>query len=114
MLRGSKADILAVEMPVVYKNAATTIKLAQLLGAIRWAAHHWVDRTIEIQPGQRLTALGLPLRVKRNAAKELVVHTVNALYKCKFTLNDHDIADAVAVGHAALLELRRERWANEQ
>ena len=110
VLRGASADILAVEMPVVYRNPQTTIKLAQVVGVVRWAAHHWVDRVIEIQPGGRLAALGLPVRLKRPIAKELVINVVNNLYKRTFTMEDHDIADAVAVGHAALAELRKEQW----
>lgn len=113
IMHGCNPDILAIELPVVYRNHATTIKLAQLVGAIRWAAHHWTDRTIEIQPGGRLTALGLPMKMKRDIAKELVRNTVNALYKLDIEPDDHDISDAVAVAHAAMVELQREEWSHE-
>jgi len=114
LLRGSNPDILAVEMPVVYRNPATTVKLAQALGVIRWAAHHWTDRTIEIMPGGRLTALGLPMRMKRKDAKEMVRTLVNQVYKLELTAEQHDIADAIAVGHAAIVEIKKEEWGKEK
>jgi len=110
MLMASPVDILAIELPVVYRNPATTIKLGQLVGALRYVAYQTTDRTIEIQPGGRLTALGLPCRMKRKTAKELVVSMINTRYKLELEAADHDVADAVAVGHAAILKLRQEAW----
>ena len=107
---GGGADVLAMELPVVYRNPATTIKLGQLLGVIRYVAYRWTERTIEVMPGGRLSALGLPINLKRPVAKELVRNTVNALYKLHLEPQDHDIADAVAVAHAALVELKKEEW----
>jgi len=112
LIEAGGADTLAIEMPVMAKNAATTIKLAQLVGAIRLTAWLYVGEIIEIQPGSRLAALDIPIKTRRKVAKMLVVNTINALYKLELTDSQHDIADAIAVGHAALAEMRQERWAS--
>ena len=96
----------AFEMPIVYRNPATTIKLAQMVGVLRVAAFEWVEQTIEINPGGRLSALGLPVNLKRAVAKERVIANVNGLYGLELKPKEHDVADAIAVGLAASNKLK--------
>ena len=98
---GSMA-VLAIEGQVVAKNAATTTKLAQHAGALKYVAmSHGLD-IIEIAPGQRLTALGLPWMMARDAAKAQVLALVNARFGLELGADEHDAADALAVGLAAV------------
>ena len=94
-------SVIAFEMPVVHRNTATTIKLAQLVGVLRTAAFRWISETIEINPGGRLATLGLPVAMKRPMAKQAVLANVNGRYGLKLKAREHDIADAIAVGIAA-------------
>lgn len=100
--------IIAVEVPVMHKNAATMRSLSYMAGVLllrgwqRWGA-------VEILPGQRLTALGLPPRMRRDNAKSAVLRIVNALYGLRLTEADHDAADAVAIAVAAANKLKEER-----
>ena len=97
--------ILAIEGQVVAKNAATTAKLAQHAGALKYVAMaHGLD-IIEIAPGQRLTALGLPWMMARDAAKAQVLALVNARFGLALTADEHDAADALAVGLAAVAKM---------
>ena len=96
----------AFEMPVVYRNAATTIKLAQLAGVLRVAAFEWAEQTIEVNPGGRLAALGLPVNMKRAVAKFAVIANVNALFGLELKDSEDDIGDAIAVGVAAAKRLK--------
>ena len=103
---GEQITAYAFEMPIVYRNPATTIKLAQLVGALRVAAFPWVQRTIEINPGARLSALGLPVNLKRAVAKERIIANVNATYGLELKPKEHDIADSIAIGVAASRKLK--------
>lgn len=107
---GEAITVYAFEMPIVYRNPATTIKLAQLVGVLRVAAFDDVERTIEINPGGRLAALGLPVNLKRAVAKEKVLDTVNMMFSLELKRKDDDIADAIAIGVAASGKLRMEAW----
>ena len=93
---------LAIEGQVVAKNAATTAKLAQHAGALKFVAMARGLDIIEIAPGQRLTALGLPWMMGRDAAKAQVLARVNARFGLALTADEHDAADALAVGLAAV------------
>ena len=108
--RGENITALAFEMPVVYRNPAITIKLAQLVGVLRVAAFDWVEQTVEINPGGRLAAFGLPVNLKRPVAKERVIAHVNQRYRLELKPREHDVADAIAVGFAATIKLARELW----
>jgi len=104
-----RPETIALEVPVVAKNIRTTIKLAQLSGALRLTAFQWTERTIEVYPGGRLAGLGLPIKTKRDDAKRLVTGHVNSIYGLDLDpKREHDIADAVAVAHAAWSMLRQE------
>ena len=103
---GDAVTAYAFEMPIVYRNPATTIKLAQMVGVLRVAAFQWVEQTIEINPGGRLSALGLPVNLKRAVAKERVIANVNSLYGLELKPKDEDAADAIAVGLAASNKLK--------
>ena len=104
--RGEAATVFAFEMPVVYRNVATTIKLAQLVGVLRVAAFEWTEQTVEVNPGGRLAALGLPVNMKRAMAKKAVIANVNGRYGLELKAGNHDIADAIAVGIAATRRIR--------
>jgi Holliday junction resolvasome RuvABC endonuclease subunit len=94
--------ILAIEGQVFAKNAATTAKLAQVAGALKFVAlSHGLD-VIEVAPGQRCTALGLPWMMARDAAKAQVLALVNARFGLALGADEHDIADALAIGLAAV------------
>ena len=101
-------NAIAIEMPVKHRNVATTIKLAQMVGALRCAAFYWLETVIEVIPAERLTALGLPARMKREDAKEQVTRLVNWRYSLDLKPEDHDAADAVAVALAGYCKIRRE------
>ena len=101
-------EVLAIEVPVMYMNAKTTIALAQLCGVLRYSAYSWSERTIEILPAQRLTVLGLNANLKRAVAKREVLRLVNAIYSLELTAKDNDAADAIAVGFAAIRKLKLE------
>lgn len=102
------ADTFAIEVPVYHKNVSTTIKLAQVVGVLRYAAFEWSSRTIEINPGKRLAAFGLPIKTPREQAKRRIVALVNAQFGTSLTDDEHDAADAIAVAVAAGQVLRRE------
>ena len=80
--QGWKGDIaiMAIEGQVVAKNAATTAKLAQVAGALKYVAMSHGLEVIEVAPGQRLTALGLSWMMSRAAAKAQVLALVNARF----------------------------------
>ena len=101
--------VTAIEIPVYYKNAKTLRDLAQLCGALR-VGLSWHCRTIDVLPTERLSALGLPIRLRRNEAKARVLSLVNAMFELELTTKDHDIADAIAVGVAAQKKLKLEAW----
>ena len=101
-------EVCAIETPVMARNAATTIKLGYLGGALRLAAWAHTDRTISVLPQERLTALGLPARMKRADAKANVLRLVNARYNLELKAKDHDVADAIAVALAAARVLKLE------
>ena len=93
---------LAIEGQVVAKNAATTAKLAQVAGALKYVAMaHGLD-IIEIAQGQRKTVLGLPLTLDSKSSKIQVTALVNARFGLALTADEHDAADALAVGLAAV------------
>ena len=102
--------IIAFELPIVARNIKTTITLAQLAGALRFIAFseitNYVGTVVEVYPGSRLAALGLPIRLKRAEAKRRVVALVNARFGLNLTQKQHDIADAIAVGLAAMRQMR--------
>jgi len=102
------AYILALEMPVMWRNVKTTVRLAQMVGALRLAAFPYARAVVEIMPGSRLLALGLRINMKRAEAKKQVVRLVNAMFSLELTAKDHDAADAVAVGLAALKKMKLE------
>ena len=96
---------LAIEGQVVAKNAATTAKLAQVAGALKYVAMaHGLD-VIEIAQGQRKTVLGLPLTLDSKSSKIQVTALVNARFGLALTADEHDIADALAVGLAAVAKM---------
>lgn len=101
------AEVMAIETPVMARNPATTIKLAYLGGVLRLAAWVHTDRTIPILPQERLTALGLPARMKRKTSKAAVLRIVNQLYP-GLDITSDDEADAIAVAVAAAKKLRIE------
>ena len=98
----SSVTTLAIEGQVVAKNAATTAKLAQVAGALKFVAMSHGLEVVEVAPGQRLTALGLPWMMKRAAAKAQVLALVNARFGLELTAAEHDAADALAIGLAAV------------
>ena len=101
--------ILAIEGQVVAKNAATTAKLAQHAGALKYVAMaHGLD-VIEIAQGQRKTVLGLPLTLDSKSSKIQVTALVNARFGLALTADEHDIADALAIGLAAVRLIGWER-----
>ena len=106
----AKVEAIAFEMPVVYRNAYTASVLAQLVGALRYVAFAWTEDTYEINPGKRLAALGLSPRMRRGEAKRAVLMLVNARFGLKLKPKDHDIADAIAVGLAAMKEMTEQRY----
>jgi len=77
---------------------------------LRVAAFDWVEQTVEINPGGRLAAFGLPVNLKRPVAKERVIAHVNQRYRLELKPREHDVADAIAVGFAATIKLARELW----
>ena len=95
-------DVLAIEGQVVAKNAATTAKLAQVAGALKFVAmNHGLD-VIEIAQGQRKTVLDLPLTLDSESSKIQVTALVNARFGLELTAAEHDAADALAIGLAAV------------
>jgi Holliday junction resolvasome RuvABC endonuclease subunit len=98
-------DAVASEMPVYYRNAKTTIMLAQLVGVIRYVARNH-GPFIEVLPSERLLALGLPIHLPRKVAKAAVMRLVNAEFGLSIS-SDHE-SDAIAVGLAALRKLKIE------
>ena len=109
LLELSPLNAFAIETPIMSRNAATTIKLAYLGGVLRLAAWPYVDRIIPILPQTRLSALALPVRMKRQSAKTAVLRIVNQLYpELNLGPKDHDIADSVAIALAAVRKMRRE------
>jgi len=98
---GSMA-ILAIEGQVVAKNKRTPIMLAQVAGALKYVAMaHGLD-IIEIAQGQRKTVLGLPLTLDSKSSKIQVTALVNARFGLELGADEHDAADALAVGLAAV------------
>jgi len=106
--RLSGVDAFAYEIPVVRHNPRTTVMLAEFSGALRSLAWVYVKRIIRVLPAERLTAFGLPWNVKRAEAKRLIVQYVNLRYGLGLTEKEHDVADAVAVGVAAMSRLKEE------
>jgi len=104
--KGEAFTTFAFEVPVVYRNPATAIKLAQLVGVLRVAAFEWVEQTVEINPGGRLAAFGLPVNLKRAVAKERVIAHVNTRYGLALKAKNDNEADAIAVGIAASRKLK--------
>ena len=104
-------DVLAVEMPVLHsriRNVKTVIRLAQVVGVLRYAGLCWASRTVEVLPSERCLAFGLAANTKRNHAKRMLVSLVNARFGLDLSPKEHDAADAIAVAVAADLKLRRE------
>lgn len=103
----SNIEVVALEMPVLHsshQNVMTVIRLAQVTGVLISVAQRLDVRSIvEVQPHERLTALGLPLRMKRAAAKEAVAAVVRGRYGIELAAGDE--ADAIAVGLAALRKM---------
>jgi Holliday junction resolvasome RuvABC endonuclease subunit len=101
---------VAIEVPVLSKNPATLRSLAQLTGVLRYRArmtHNGLPRRIiEVLPSERLSALGLPIRMTRDAAKAAVIMLVQQIYG--ITVANDDEADAIAVGEAAIKKMRLE------
>ena len=97
--------ILAIEGQVVAKNAATTAKLAQHAGALKYVAMAHGLEVVEIAQGQRKTVLGLPLTLDSKSSKIQVTALVNARFGLALTADEHDIADALAVGLAAVAKM---------
>ena len=104
-------DIMAFEAPVLHMNVQTLKQLAYFDGAL-WAiaAQHEV-RVMEVMPGQRLSYFGWPIKTKRKTAKTVILGKVHLVYPhLNLQSKDHDIADAVAIGLAALKMLKQEEW----
>lgn len=108
-------DILAIETPVVYmvggkpRNAPSAIKQAYMIGALGLAHYRRGGRVeiMELRPDERLTALGLPHRLRN--PKGQVTRNVNQIYGLDLDAKkDHDIADAIALGWAARRRLMQE------
>lgn len=107
MTESQSVDLVALETPVVYRNAKSTIKQAYMVGVLGWVAFHVGVEILELRPDERLTALGLPPRCRN--PKPQVVRNVNQIYGLNLDVKtDHDIADAIALGWAARRRLMRE------
>ena len=94
--------VMAIEGQVLAHNAATTAKLAQHAGALKFVAMSHGLEIIEVAPGLRKTVLGLPMAMESKAAKAQVLALVNARFGLALTADEHDIADALAIGLAAV------------
>lgn len=106
VLTRNPMDYVAIETPVVYKNPASSIKVAYMVGLLGGYAGQWA-KVLELRPDQRLTALGLPSRCRD--PKPQVTRNVNAIYELDLDPGkDHDIADAIAIGWAARRRLLQE------
>lgn len=100
-------ELLAIETPVVWKNAKSSIKQAYMVGVLGLTGFRLGVEVMEIRPDERLTALGLPARCRN--PKPWIVNTVNQIYGLGLeTKTDHDIADAIALGWAARRRLIQE------
>ena len=102
LCRWGMVTTLAIEGQVVAKNAATTAKLAQHAGALKFVAMARGLDIIEIAQGQRKTVLGLPLTLDSKSSKIQVTALVNARFGLALTADEHDIADALAIGLASV------------
>lgn len=99
---------VAIERPVAHRNIQTTIRLANISGALRVAIGNRVSNVVEINPGERLATVGLSIRTARKQAKEHVIRIVNASYNLHLESGDHDAADAIAIGCAAFRRMLRD------
>lgn len=108
---------LAIETPVIYmikgkpRNAQSVIKQAYMVGALVLLARGRGLRVLEIRPDERLTAIGLPARLRN--PKPWVVRNVNAIYSLDLGPKEHDVADAIAIGWAARRKLMLEEVSRE-
>lgn len=101
----------AIEQPVMHSskpNVKTTLKLAYMDGALISVATRHVSNVFEIIPGERLVALGLPARTPREFAKTQVTQYANAIFNLSITEDEHDAADAIAVGLAAFRKMLKD------
>ena len=100
-------QIAVIETPVVYKNAASSIKQAYMVGVLGTYAYYYGLEVMEVRPDERLTALGLPHKLRN--PKPQVVRNVNQIYGLALDeKREHDIADAIAIGWAARRALIQE------
>jgi Holliday junction resolvasome RuvABC endonuclease subunit len=102
----ARVGLVAIETPVVYRNAKSTIRQAYMVGVLGLLAHTQGLEVVEIRPDERLTALGLPARLRD--PKGQVTRNVNGIYSLSLGPKDHDIADAIAIGWAARRRLMLE------
>jgi Holliday junction resolvasome RuvABC endonuclease subunit len=104
---------VALETAVIHRNPKkvnvdTTLHLAYMDGALIATALHHVSNVFEIKPGERLSALGLPVSLPRNDAKEAVRTRVNAIFNLEIPASKNDASDAIAVGMAAIKRVLEE------
>ncbi len=106
------STIVAIEEPVLRaggkSNPDTMRKLAYVDGALAYVALRHGLRVVRVLPGARLSALGLPIKLRRDTAKAHVLQLVNARYGLNLTPKEHDAADAIAVALAGYNVVMRE------
>ncbi len=104
--------VVAIEEPVLRtgskSNPDTMRKLAYVDGALAYVALQNGLKVVRVLPGARLSALGLPIRLRRDTAKAHVLQLVNARYGLKLGPKEHDAADAIAVALAGYNVVMRE------
>jgi Holliday junction resolvasome RuvABC endonuclease subunit len=121
MISSHHADVLVIEIPYLATyhdrqgrerhNVESFRQQCRLDGVYILAAGELEVEVVEVIPAQRLTALGLPGNLCREAAKAQTLLCVNAIYG--LDLDDHNAADAVAVGVAAARMLREKAIVSE-
>ena len=96
--------VVAIELPVVGVNARTAMKQARMVGVLGAIARSYGCEIVEVNPTERLSAIGLD----RHAKKADVIKCVNAIYGLSLRIREDNTADAVAIAWAARRILERE------
>jgi Holliday junction resolvasome RuvABC endonuclease subunit len=104
---------VAIEIPILAtyrdrhnrerRNVDAFRRQARMVGVLGAIAHSYGSEIIEVNPTERLTAIGLD----RHAKKADVVKVINAIYGLSLRIRENDTADAVAIAWAARRAIRR-------
>lgn len=115
LLNKHKPDYIAIETPYLGLNRAVSMKMGQIYGmfisacVLNTKGTMFVSKDIiSIHPMTAKRAAGLITKVKRAEGKKIVLARLNDKFP-KIEIADDNSADAIAVGLAAIEQLKKEQ-----